>query len=345
MRVQDVLRVFAVALPAMWARARTSRSPSRSRSSPRPTTTRSLAHTRRSRASVRARPSSTKTIDASGRDETGTVRARPPNPLTGPFYVEGAEPGDTLVVRFHAGADESQLGIQLVSPRAVFADARIDRRAFIRIATRGRDHRRARQCRAWDLDLTRQTVRLSEPSSAVHQAGISGEADARLRRRRARRRFRADVEPVGLVRRQSRLQRDRRGHDRDAAGLSSRRAAVHRRRPCAARRRRADAAPASKRRWTSSSRSSVRKKANLTGPRVETSEHIISVGSQPEFASSLDRALQMATSDMVNWLTSEYKTGAVGRASAHRLSGRYDVVTVAGSMGLKIPKKQLPPQR
>jgi len=23
-----------------------------------------------------------------------------PNPLTGPFYVEGAEPGDTLVVRF-----------------------------------------------------------------------------------------------------------------------------------------------------------------------------------------------------------------------------------------------------
>ena len=43
---------------------------------------------------------STKTIDASGRDETGTVRARPSNPLTGPFYVEGAEPGDALVVRF-----------------------------------------------------------------------------------------------------------------------------------------------------------------------------------------------------------------------------------------------------
>ena len=35
---------------------------------------------------------STRTIDASGRDETGTVRARPSNPLTGPFYVEGAEP-------------------------------------------------------------------------------------------------------------------------------------------------------------------------------------------------------------------------------------------------------------
>jgi amidase len=62
----------------------------------------------------------------------------------------------------------------------------------------------------------------------------------------------------------------------------------------------------------------VRKKAALTGPRAETSEHIISIGSQPEFAS---------------W------------AAAHLLIGyqaRYDVITVAGSMALKIPKKHLP---
>src|SRR5574339_273978 len=41
----------------------------------------------------------------------------------------------------------------------------------------------------------------------------------------------------------------------------------------------------------------IRKKAGFKGPRVETQSHIISIDSQPEFASSLDRALQMATSD------------------------------------------------
>ena len=89
----------------------------------------------------------------------------------------------------------------------------------------------------------------------------------------------------------------------------------------------------------------LRKKATLSGPRVETSEYIISVGSQPEFASSTNRAVQMATSDMVNWLTSEYK---MEPWAAHLLigyQGRYDIVTVAGSVGLKIPKKQLPSQR
>jgi len=80
----------------------------------------------------------------------------------------------------------------------------------------------------------------------------------------------------------------------------------------------------------------------VTGPRVETAEFLISIGAQPEFASSLDRALQMATSDMVAWLVQEYK---VEPWAAHQLIGtvgKYDVVTVAGSMALKIPRKYLP---
>ena len=86
----------------------------------------------------------------------------------------------------------------------------------------------------------------------------------------------------------------------------------------------------------------VRKKAGLSGPRVETSNHIISIGSQPEFASSLDRALQMATSDMANWLTTEYKIEPVAAHLLIGYQGEYDVVTVAGSMALKIPKNRLP---
>ncbi len=42
----------------------------------------------------------TTTLDALGRDLHGEPVAGKPNPQTGPFYVEGAEPGDTLAVRF-----------------------------------------------------------------------------------------------------------------------------------------------------------------------------------------------------------------------------------------------------
>ena len=41
----------------------------------------------------------TTTLDNEGRDAAGEWRAMPGNPLTGPFHVEGAMPGDTLVVR------------------------------------------------------------------------------------------------------------------------------------------------------------------------------------------------------------------------------------------------------
>jgi acetamidase/formamidase len=41
----------------------------------------------------------TQTVDAWGFDKSQTRRQTPPNPMTGPFYVEGAEPGDCLSVR------------------------------------------------------------------------------------------------------------------------------------------------------------------------------------------------------------------------------------------------------
>jgi acetamidase/formamidase len=42
----------------------------------------------------------TETVDAGGYDKGGVQRARGGNPLTGPFYIEGAIPGDTLVIEF-----------------------------------------------------------------------------------------------------------------------------------------------------------------------------------------------------------------------------------------------------
>ena len=85
----------------------------------------------------------------------------------------------------------------------------------------------------------------------------------------------------------------------------------------------------------------IKKNAHTTGPRVETADQIISLGSQPEFSSSLDRGLQMATTDMIRWLTGDYQ---IEPWAAHQLIGavgKYDVVTVAGTMALRIPKKYL----
>jgi amidase len=43
----------------------------------------------------------TSTVDAGGRDAQGKRRSNGGNPETGPFYIEGAMPGDTLVVKFN----------------------------------------------------------------------------------------------------------------------------------------------------------------------------------------------------------------------------------------------------
>ncbi len=43
----------------------------------------------------------TTTVDAGGKDAKGVRRSLGGNPETGPFYVEGAMPGDTLAVKFH----------------------------------------------------------------------------------------------------------------------------------------------------------------------------------------------------------------------------------------------------
>ncbi len=286
---------------------------------------------------------STKTIDASGRDETGTVRARPSNPLTGPFYVEGAEPGDALVVRFtrvrmnrNWGWSAYRLGLYALTPESIEGIYPNRYKPNEIIAERA-------NVVPWDLDLARQTVRLREPASAVHRMefpakpmlGCVGVAPAGD--------FAPTSSPAGPY-----------GGNLDyneiGEGSSVMLPVYH---PGAllfigdAHALQGDGEPIGTGIETSMAVEfsvELRKKANLTGPRVETSEHIISVGSQPEFVSSTNRGLQMATSDMVSWLTSEYK---MEPWAAHLLigyQGRYDVVTVAGSVALKIPKSQLPPR-
>ena len=283
----------------------------------------------------------TKTIDASGRDETGTVRAKPPNPLTGPFFVEGAEPGDALIVRFSRvrmnrnwGWSAYRLGLYSLTPESIEGIYPNRYKPNEIIAERA-------NVVPWDLDLDKQMVRLREPSSAVHRMefpakpmlGCVGVAPA------------GDFAPTSSP---SGSYGGNLDYNEIGEGSTVILPVYH---PGAllfigdGHALQGDGEPIGTGVETSMAVEfsvEVRKKVNLSGPRVETSEHIISVGSQPEFASSTNRAVQMATSDMVNWLTSEYK---MEPWAAHLLigyQGRYDIVTVAGSVGLKIPKKQLP---
>jgi amidase len=64
------------------------------------------------------------TLDSGGYDRTGVRRSFGGNPQTGPFYVEGALPGDTLVVRLEnisLNRDTARSGTQIV-PQATTSE-------------------------------------------------------------------------------------------------------------------------------------------------------------------------------------------------------------------------------
>jgi len=88
-------------------------------------------------------------------------------------------------------------------------------------------------------------------------------------------------------------------------------------------------------------RLTVDKRRSLVWPRGESATDIFSVGN----ARPLDQALQHATTDMFNWLTSDY--GLSPKAASHLMGQvvRYDVGNVydpAYTMVCRIAKKWLP---
>ena len=66
----------------------------------------------------------TTTVDAAGQDSTGEQVTPPGNPMTGPFFVEGAEPGDTLKVRLERITPKGTFGFSsdVVAPNVVDPD-------------------------------------------------------------------------------------------------------------------------------------------------------------------------------------------------------------------------------
>lgn len=97
----------------------------------------------------------TDTLDASGLNAQEETAAGRPNPMTGPFFVEGAEPGDTLAVEIRrltpnraTGWTYSPLALTVLDPEAIIT-------------------RPASERAVWDIDVAAGTVRLRNPPESL----------------------------------------------------------------------------------------------------------------------------------------------------------------------------------
>jgi acetamidase/formamidase len=283
----------------------------------------------------------TKIIDAGGQDEHGVWVSQPSNPQTGPFYVEGAQPGDALAVRIQKlrmnrnfGWCSYRLLLNSLTPEqveGVYSDHY--KQDLVR---KGRYN-----LVPWDIDLSSGMLRLREPSSARVKLeyparpmlGCIGVAAP------------GEIAPASVI---SGPYGGNLDYNEIAEGATVILPVYH---PGAllfvgdGHALQADGESLGTGIETSMDLEfsvEVRKGAAPSAPRVETAEELISIGSQPEFASSLDRALQLATTDMLCWLIREYRLEDWAAHMIAGLHGRYQVVTVAGSMALRIPKRWLP---
>jgi amidase len=271
----------------------------------------------------------TTTVDAGGTDEKGVTRVLGGNPETGPFYVETAAPGDTLVVhltrvrlnRDWAGSDDFLVG------RAVDSDL------AVKMKDLGKSVR-------WHLDaehgvatpekpaehLTRYTVPLRPmlgcvavapgPAQAAPGTGDSGRYGGNMD-------FNEIVEgatvylPVSVP---GALLYVGDGHALQGDGELN-----------------GNALETS---MDVEFTVDVIAGKRIPGPRVESATHIMAMG----LAGSLDDALRGATANMAQWLTDEYKLTPSEVAQVLGTSAEYKVSEVAdrnAGMVLKINKERL----
>ena len=271
----------------------------------------------------------TTTVDSAGFDYQGIRRTKTHgNPLTGAFYIEGAEPGDALAVHVRrlrlnraTGYTGSQVGIKSTPPPLIPAKPKPD------AVYKGYDY-----LVPWTIDLAKNTVRNGALEFAAQPMlgciGVAPEAD-----------FSPRSGPAGYWGGNLDYNRVREGSTvylpvfhpgarlffGDGHALQG------------------DGEPVGSGIETSLDvevQVELRKQWKLTGPRLETADHIVSVGSLPE-SPTLNATMEIATNDMLRWLVEDF---GYSPTEAHLLLGmqaRYDIVTLGGSVGLRVPKRVL----
>lgn len=272
----------------------------------------------------------TSTVDARGQDRNNQVVTERGNPQTGPFYVEGAEPGDTLAVHFDVlrpnrrrGWTATVLAPNVVDPEYV--------RALPAESILGE----------WDVDVAAGTATLLSPETSLGKLvlpldpmlGCFGVAPARRQAISTAtsanhggnmdyRGFRQGVTVYFPVEAPGALLFVGDGHavqgDGEIVGTGIEIS------------------------FDVQFTIKLLKSKTIIWPRAEDDAHIMAVGN----ARPLDQALQHATSELHRWLTEDY--GFDGRAASILLGQaiRYDVGNVfdpAYTMVAKLEKKHLTP--
>lgn len=289
----------------------------------------------------------TRTVDSAGWDYEGVRRTeRHGNPLTGPFYVEGAQPGDALAVRIDRlrlnrdwGYTAYRIGASALTPEYLEYEIYPNRYREDVVLGGPQNFLRGRaDLLPWVIDVPRQTVRLREPASSrismefparpmlgcigvpplgepptSGPTGVYGGNMDYWEVREGATVYLPVFHPGGYL-----LLGD--GHALQGHGE----------------------AIGSGVETSMDVEFTVElvKQARLTGVRLETRDHLISVGNA--HGQPLNEALRIATTDMVRWLQRQHQLEGW---AAHQLIGVqavYEIATAAGTVALKIPRTALP---
>lgn len=289
----------------------------------------------------------TKTVDSAGWDYQGVRRTKTHgNPLTGPFYVEGAEPGDALAVHLKEirlnrkwGYTAGRIAGYALTKEYLETKQYPPLYEKAQILGGPENYLEGRtDLVPWVIDLERNTVRMREPVSrrirmefpARPLLGCIGVPPAGDKAPRSGptgnwggnmdyKEIREDATVYIPVYHKGGYLMFGDGHavqgDGEAVGSGVE---------------------------TSLDVEVVvdlEKNVDLTTLRVENEDYLISIGNKS--GDTLNEALKIATTDMVRWLEEEYE---LEPWAAHQLigfQGEYDVAAIAGTIGCKIPKTAL----
>ncbi len=103
----------------------------------------------------------TTTVDAGGADENGVKRVLGGNPQTGPFYIESAEPGDTLVVHLNK--------VRLNRDWAISDDDLVPRAVDTEWSVKMKD---AGKSVKWHLDIARGVATVDKPTDHLKNYSV-----------------------------------------------------------------------------------------------------------------------------------------------------------------------------
>lgn len=271
----------------------------------------------------------TETLDAWGADKDGVRRAHEPNPMNGPIAVEGAEPGDALLVEIldmapiaPTGWTRPSLAVNVVDP--LFA----------------RDVLQPGQRVFWQVERNARTLRLVEPSPAVKDfvlpiepmIGCFGVAP-----------------PLGQAFSTATSAENGGNMDYRRFGPGTKVAfpvavpgALFFLGDCHAIQGDGEIVGTGVETcFEVTVRLTVQKGRTITWPRGETADDIFTIGN----ARPLDQALQHATTEMAKWLMGEYGHDITSASHVMGQTVQYDIGNVydpAYTVACRIPKKWLP---